>query len=92
MKGFIFVLRMSVQAAGALNLLYIFDNFALDPDRRELRSGAAVIAMEPQAFDLLVYLIRQREQVVSRDELIEFDLGWSHRVRIGAEHAHQRGA
>lgn len=71
MKGFIFVLRMSVQAAGALNLLYIFDNFALDPDRRELRSGAAVIAMEPQAFDLLVYLIRQREQVVSRDELIE---------------------
>ena len=62
---------MSVQATGALNLLYIFDNFALDPDRRELRSGAAVIAMEPQAFDLLVYLIRQREQVVSRDELIE---------------------
>ena len=62
---------MSVQATGALNLLYIFDNFALDPDRRELRSGAAAIAMEPQAFDLLVYLIRQREQVVSRDELIE---------------------
>jgi DNA-binding winged helix-turn-helix (wHTH) protein/tetratricopeptide (TPR) repeat protein len=54
-----------------LNLLYIFDNFALDLDRRELRSGASAVAMEPQAFDVLVHLIRHRERVVSRDELIE---------------------
>jgi DNA-binding winged helix-turn-helix (wHTH) protein len=54
-----------------LNLLYIFDNYVLDPDRRELRCGATVVAMEPQVFDLLVYLIRQREHVVSRDEMIE---------------------
>ena len=61
---------MAVQAMGALNLLYIFDDYALDLDRRELRSGTTVVAMEPQAFDLLVYLIRHREHVVSRDELI----------------------
>jgi DNA-binding winged helix-turn-helix (wHTH) protein/Flp pilus assembly protein TadD len=54
-----------------LNLLYFFDKYALDPGRRELRCGAAVVAMEPQAFDLLVHLVRHREQVVSRDELIE---------------------
>jgi DNA-binding winged helix-turn-helix (wHTH) protein/tetratricopeptide (TPR) repeat protein len=54
-----------------LNLLYIFDKYVLDPDRRELRSGAALVAMEPQVFDLLVHLIRRREHVVSRDELIE---------------------
>ena len=59
-------------------MLYIFDNYALDPDRRELRSGATVVAMEPQAFDLLVYLIRHREHVVSRDELIESI--WSGRI------------
>jgi DNA-binding winged helix-turn-helix (wHTH) protein len=52
-------------------LLYIFDNYALDPERRELRSGATVVAMEPQVFDLLLHLIRHREHVVSRDELIE---------------------
>ncbi|HEY2444434.1 MAG TPA: winged helix-turn-helix domain-containing protein [Rhizomicrobium sp.] len=52
-------------------MLYIFENYALDPDRRELRSGATIIAMEPQAFDLLLHLIRHREHVVSRDELIE---------------------
>jgi DNA-binding winged helix-turn-helix (wHTH) protein len=54
-----------------LNLLYMFDNYVLDPERRELRSGATVVAIEPQAFDLLVHLIRQREHVVSRDEMIE---------------------
>jgi DNA-binding winged helix-turn-helix (wHTH) protein/tetratricopeptide (TPR) repeat protein len=62
---------MTVQARESLNLLYFFDKYALDPDRRELRSGAAVVPMEPQAFDLLVHLVRHREHVVSRDELIE---------------------
>jgi DNA-binding winged helix-turn-helix (wHTH) protein len=62
---------MTVHARDSLNLLYIFDKYALDPDRRELRRGTTAVAMEPQAFDLLVYLIRHREHVVSRDELIE---------------------
>jgi len=54
-----------------LQLLYIFDNCVLDPDRRELRKNAAAIAMEPQAFDLLLHLVRHRDHVVSRDELIQ---------------------
>ena len=52
-------------------MLYIFDSYVLDPDRRELRSGTIAVAMEPQAFDLLLHLVRRREHVVSRDELIE---------------------
>ena len=51
-------------------MLYIFDNYALDLDRRELRYGATLVAVEPQVFDLLVHLIRHRDHVVSRDELI----------------------
>ena len=57
--------------AGVFELLYVFENYALDPGRRELRCGETAVAMEPQAFDLLVYLIRHREHVVSRDEMIE---------------------
>jgi DNA-binding winged helix-turn-helix (wHTH) protein len=56
---------------GVFELIYIFDKYALDPARRELRCGATAVAMEPQAFDLLVHLIRHREHVVSRDEMIE---------------------
>ena len=50
---------------------YLFENCALDTDRRELRRGAELVAIPPQVFDLLDYLIRNRERVVSKDDLIE---------------------
>ena len=49
---------------------YLFEDFALDPDRRELLRGPVSIDLEPQVFDLLLYLIQGRAHVVSRDELI----------------------
>ena len=49
---------------------YLFDAFALDPDRRELTRGAVPLSVEPQVFDLLEFLIRNRERVVSRDDLL----------------------
>lgn len=53
------------------SLRYLFENCALDTDRRELRRGAELVAIPPQVFDLLDYLIRNREHVVSKDDLIE---------------------
>ena len=47
-----------------------FGEHHLDIDRRELRRDAELIAIEPQVFDLLVYLIRNRDRVVSKDDLI----------------------
>ena len=51
-------------------LLYLFEDCQLDTDRRELRHGGGLVAVEPQVFDLLVYLIRHRDRVVSKDELL----------------------
>jgi len=48
-----------------------FGEYALDIDRRELRRAADLVAIEPQVFDLLVYLIEHRGRVVSKDDLIE---------------------
>ncbi len=48
----------------------IFDQFTLDTDIAELRRGTTAVALEPQVFDLLVFLIANRERVVSRDEII----------------------
>ena len=42
----------------------------LDTDRRELHRGSAPIAVEPQVFDLLTFLMQNRDRVVSRDDLI----------------------
>ncbi len=55
-----------------------FDNHILDTDRRELHRGGDLVAMQPQVFDLLVHLLKHRDRVVSRDDLIA--LVWGGRV------------
>ena len=42
-------------------LIYNFENYSLDIDRQELRRGADLVAVDPQVFDLLQYVIRNRE-------------------------------
>jgi len=51
-------------------LLYSFEDFSLDTARRELRRSGALIALQPQVFDLLEYSIRNRERVVTKDDLL----------------------
>ena len=51
-------------------MIYVFENYSLDPDRRELRRGTEVVDVEPQVFDLLHYLIDNRGRVVAKDDII----------------------
>ena len=57
---------------------FIFDNHRLDTERRELHRGSERIAVEPQVFDLLIYLLQNRDRVVSKDDL--FASVWGGRV------------
>jgi TolB-like protein len=49
---------------------FLFANCVLDTDRRELTCGPQLVALQAQVFDLLVYLIENRERVVSKDDLL----------------------
>ena len=51
-------------------MIYEFANYSLDVARRELRCGGRSIHVEPQTFDVLEYLVANRERVVSKDDLI----------------------
>jgi TolB-like protein len=51
-------------------LRYLFEEYTFDTNLRELHRGAEVVSVTPQVFDLLEYLIRNRERVVSKDDLI----------------------
>jgi TolB-like protein/cytochrome c-type biogenesis protein CcmH/NrfG len=55
-----------------------FDNYALDTKLRELRRNGELVATQPQVFDLLVHLLKHRDHVVSRDDLIA--LVWGGRI------------
>jgi TolB-like protein len=57
---------------------YRFGDHELHVERRELTQSGNAIALEPQVFDLLVQLIRQRDRVLSKDELI--DSVWGGRI------------
>ncbi len=52
-------------------MIYQFEDYFLDVNRQELRRGTELVDVEPQVLDLLQYVIRNRERVVSKDDLIE---------------------
>ena len=50
---------------------FLFADHTLDTDTRELRRGNVPIAVEPQVFDVLRFLLENRERVVSKSDLFE---------------------
>ena len=53
-----------------IDVQFHFSNHVLDAGLRELTRGGEAIAVEPQVFDLLIYLVENRDRVVSKDDLI----------------------
>lgn len=51
-------------------MLFCFEDFVLDTARRELRRGPEPRPLEPQVFDVLEYLLRNRNRVVSKADLL----------------------
>ena len=71
---------------------FVFGDYVLEPDRRELSRGPKPVALGPQVFDLLLYLAQHRERVVSKDELL--DAVWDGRIvsELTTDKSHQCGA
>jgi DNA-binding winged helix-turn-helix (wHTH) protein len=51
-------------------LLFLFEDYVFDAAQRELRRGSTLLSIEPQVFDLLEFLVRNRDRVVSKDDLL----------------------
>ena len=52
-------------------MAYAFGEHVLDIRRRKLWRGGELLALEPQVFDLLVYLVQNRDRVVGKDDLLQ---------------------
>jgi DNA-binding winged helix-turn-helix (wHTH) protein len=51
-------------------MILSFGDYEIDVERRELRRAETLVHVEPQVFDLLVYLVENRDRVVSKEDLI----------------------
>lgn len=49
---------------------FLFEDHRLDVGRRELRRGSERVMLEPQVFDLIAYLVKNRDRVITKDDLI----------------------
>jgi DNA-binding winged helix-turn-helix (wHTH) protein len=52
-------------------VIYAFDDCELDLRRYELRRGGLPRKIEPQVFDVLVLLVRERDRVVTKEEILD---------------------
>jgi DNA-binding winged helix-turn-helix (wHTH) protein len=57
---------------------YKFENYTLDVERRELHFDGIIRSVEPQVFDLLHFLIKNSDRVVSRKDI--FQAVWRGRI------------
>jgi pimeloyl-ACP methyl ester carboxylesterase/DNA-binding winged helix-turn-helix (wHTH) protein len=60
---------MDVESTAAV--VYVFGDCELDPGRFELRRGGVVQPVEPQVFDVLTLLLRERHRVLSKEEILD---------------------
>jgi TolB-like protein/DNA-binding winged helix-turn-helix (wHTH) protein len=59
-------------------MVFAFADCELDLRRQELRRLGAVVHVEPQVFDLLAFLLDNRDRIVSKDEIL--DAVWDGRI------------
>jgi TolB-like protein len=59
-------------------VVLVFGDYRLDIARRELRRDTKLVDLEPKAFNLLTFLVRNRDRVVSKADLL--DAIWDGRI------------
>src|SRR5437879_736071 len=52
-------------------MIFAFADCEIDVERRELRRQGSSAHVEPQVFDVLLYLITHRDRMVGKDELLQ---------------------
>ena len=68
----------TLQSGSIQKLVYEFENIRIDIGRRELRVDNNVINLKPKEYELLLYLIKHKNQVLSRDQILETVWGWDY--------------
>jgi len=68
----------TIQQNDDLSSILEFGNLKIDYGRREVRINDSPINLKPKEFDLLYYLIKHKNQVLTRDHILESVWGWEY--------------
>jgi DNA-binding winged helix-turn-helix (wHTH) protein len=52
-------------------MFYHFGECELDDSLYQLRRGGKPVDIEPKVFDVLVYLLRHRDRLIAKEELLD---------------------
>jgi DNA-binding response OmpR family regulator len=63
--------QLQKQMAGELKKSYVLGNYRLEPDKQLLSRAGEPIHLPRRPFRVLLYLIEHRDEVVSRQELLD---------------------
>ena len=70
--------RAAARRLSSHSMIFRFEAFELDTDKGELREAGRTLSIEPQVFDLLAFLVENRERLLSKDEI--FEKVWDGRI------------
>lgn len=68
----------TIQQKDDLSSILEFGNLKIDYGRREVRINDRPINLKPKEFELLFYLIKHKNQVLTRDHILESVWGWEY--------------
>lgn len=58
--------------------IYDFGDLRIDTGRREVRRDSQIVNTKPKEYELLFYLAKHKNQVLSRDQILESVWGWDY--------------
>ena len=68
----------AIQIGNELPSKLEFENLSIDIGRREIRLNNLVVNLKPKEYELLLYLVKHKNQVLSRDQILESVWGWEY--------------
>ena len=68
----------AIQIGNELPSKLEYENLSIDIGRREIRINNQVVNLKPKEYELLLYLVKHKNQVLSRDQILESVWGWEY--------------
>jgi len=72
------IMQQEINGSGEKHKVYKTQNLEIDDTRREVLLNGSAVELKPKEYDLLLYLLQHKGQVLSRELILERVWGWDY--------------